>query len=56
MRPTNKQIKSQLTEGYEKHRHKMPEREKVEFFDWELDFEQNDNWALWEMEFNKYGW
>jgi len=57
MKPTNKQIKSYLSEGYDRYKGKMPDREKVDFFDWELDFEQNDDWTLWEREMiQEYGW
>jgi hypothetical protein len=41
---------SAMTAEYQKNKDKMPDREYIDLFDWELDFEQNEDWVLWEME------
>lgn len=40
---------------HETYKQKMPAREFVEIFDWQLDLEQNEDWVTWEMEFSFYG-
>ena len=55
-RPTNKEIRDILTSGYCYYKEKFPEREKIEIFDWKLDFENNYDWALWEKEMDIYEW
>jgi serine protease inhibitor len=54
----NKMIKlaKEMTDGYLRYKPNMPEREKesVSIFDWEIDFEANEDWPLWEMEMIEY--
>lgn len=35
---------------------KMPTRENIGIFDWELDLAQNEDFALWEMEIYPSWW
>jgi hypothetical protein len=52
----NDRIISDMIDRHEKFRHKMPARELIDPFDWELDFSANEDWVTWEREFNRYGW
>lgn len=52
----NEKIINDMITRHEKFKGKMPDREMINPFDWEIDFSANEDWALWEKEFNRYGW
>lgn len=36
-----------------KHVVSFPQREKIKVYDWQLDFEYNEDFAIWELEINE---
>lgn len=44
------ELSIEMANALQEHKKKMPERENIFIYDWSLDFEQNEDWVLWEME------